>query len=162
MAEILSIISLVSFIVSGVCFVLAIFFWIKFGIPTVIGDLSGRTARKSIAKMRESNERTGNKTYKPSTVNANRGKITDTITNPVKTEKNKKKTETVDRNHPETGLLNTNKAELVLDIEATGLLNEDEETALLNNLQVNEPRKFGGVKLNLLDDVMLIHTDEVI
>ncbi|MEE1057350.1 MAG: hypothetical protein UH239_08905 [Acutalibacteraceae bacterium] len=162
MAEILSIISLVSFIVSGVCFVLAIFFWIKFGIPTVIGDLSGRTARKSIAKMRESNERTGNKIYKPSNVNANRGKITDTITNPVKTETIKKKTETVDRNHPETGLLNTNKAELVLDIEATGLLNEDEETALLNNLQVNEPRKFGGVKLNLLDDVMLIHTDEVI
>lgn len=162
MAEILSIISLVSFIVSGVCFVLAIFFWIKFGIPTVIGDLSGRTARKSIAKMRERNEKTGNKTYKPSTVNANRGKITDTITNPVKTERIKKKTETVDRNHPETGLLNTNKAELVLDIEATGLLNEDEETALLNNLQVNEPREFGGVKLNLLDDVMLIHTDEVI
>ena len=48
MAETLSILSIVSFAVAGASFMLAVFFWFFFKIPTVIGDLSGRTARKSI------------------------------------------------------------------------------------------------------------------
>lgn len=159
MAEILSILSLVSFIISGLCFVLAIFFFIKFGIPTVIGDLTGRTARKSIAKMRESNKKSGNKSYKPSTANVNRGKITDTMPDSGKIDKNNKASE---NEHPETGLLNTNKAELNENIEATGLLNEDEETSLLEHSKHNEVKKVGGINLNMLDEVMLIHTNEVI
>lgn len=162
MAEILSIISLISFIVSGLCFVLAIFFFVKFGIPTVIGDLTGRTARKSIAKMRESNEKSGNKSYKPSTANINRGKITDTMPNSGKKINNKKISKSNENEQPETELLNTNKAELNENIESTGLLNEDDETALLELSEANETEKVGKIKLNMLDDVVLIHTDEVI
>lgn len=162
MAEILSIISLISFIVSGLCFVLAIFFFVKFGIPTVIGDLTGRTARKSIAKMRESNEKSGNKSYKPSTANINRGKITDTMPDSGKKINNKKISKSNENEQPETGLLNTNKAELNENIESTGLLNEDDETALLELSEANETEKVGKIKLNMLDDVVLIHTDEVI
>lgn len=57
MADTLSVISLVSFIVSGICFLLAVFFWFKFRILTIIGDLSGRTAQKSIERMRSYNEK---------------------------------------------------------------------------------------------------------
>ncbi len=48
MAETLSNISTISFIAVLVFTVLAIVQWFFFKIPTVIGDLSGRNAKKSI------------------------------------------------------------------------------------------------------------------
>ena len=54
MAETLSMLSIISFIVAGVALAVAIFLWIFFKIPRVIGDLSGRNARKSIASVRAS------------------------------------------------------------------------------------------------------------
>lgn len=65
-AEILSLISTISFVIAAISFALAVFFWFSFKIPSVIGDLSGRTAKKSIARMRASNERAGGQGYKPS------------------------------------------------------------------------------------------------
>ena len=59
MAEGLFLISRISFIGAGICLVLAVFLWFRLGIPAVFGELSGRTARKSIAKMRENNKRSG-------------------------------------------------------------------------------------------------------
>ena len=55
MAETLSLISLISFLAAGVFAVLAVVLWFVFHIPTVAGELSGRTARKSIERMRKSN-----------------------------------------------------------------------------------------------------------
>ena len=49
-------------------------------IPNVIGDLSGRNARKSIERMRKSNENTGRKSYRSSAVNAARSKLTEAMT----------------------------------------------------------------------------------
>lgn len=57
MAQTLQTLSVISFAVAGVCLALAIFFGFLFKIPGVIGDLSGRTARKSIAKLRAANEK---------------------------------------------------------------------------------------------------------
>lgn len=48
-------------------------------IPKVIGDLTGRNARKAIEKIRQENEQTGDKTYKSSAVNMERGKLTEKI-----------------------------------------------------------------------------------
>ena len=59
MAETLSMLSIISFIVAGVALAVAIFLWIFFKIPRVIGDLSGRNARKSIARVRASYEKSG-------------------------------------------------------------------------------------------------------
>ena len=79
MADILSTASYVCFALAGLCFVLAVFFWFKHKIPSVIGDLSGKTARKSIERMRASNEKSGDKSFKPSYINAERGKLTETM-----------------------------------------------------------------------------------
>ena len=171
-AEILSLVSLISYIVAGVCLVLAVFFWFFFKIPVIIGDLSGRTAKKSIEKMRQSNEQSGHKTYRSSVTNAARGKITDTMPG---SEKLKKTTaETVKpaaptNAQPETGVLNENRAEVVyseetaaLNVEeATTLLVSAEETTALNVEQVPVKRA-GGKKLTMINEVMLISTDEVI
>ena len=68
-----------TFIHNLIIFVLAVFFWFKHKIPSVIGDLSGKTARKSIERMRASNEKSGDKSFKPSYINAERGKLTETM-----------------------------------------------------------------------------------
>lgn len=170
MAETLSIISIVSFVLSGICLVLAVFAWFYFEIPTIIGDLSGRTARKSIAQMREFNEKSGNKSYKPSGANVERGKLTDTMQHSRKLKNNKKK-ETASDEIPETGLLDENKAQsvdageqtaLLVDEQATGLLAGENETELLGVAPAPKVKRTGGKQITLLEEVVLIHTDEVI
>lgn len=78
--ETIQLLSLVAFIVAGFLFLLAIALFFLFNIPKVFGEVSGSTARKAIESIRQQNEQTGNKAYRPSPVNAERGKITDRIT----------------------------------------------------------------------------------
>lgn len=164
MAETLQLLSIISFAVAAACLALAVFLWFFFRIPDVIGDLSGRTARKSIAKMRAANEKSGSKSYKESKANAERGKLTGTMPGIQG-----KKTDNLDENKPETGLLNENKAEGleseatgVLESETTGLLVDDEATAPLSMPEQKPKAKIGGKKLKMIEEVILIHTDEVI
>lgn len=166
MAETLSTLSIISFIIACVCLVLSVFLWIFFKIPTVIGDLSGRNARKSIAMMRAANEKSGSKSYKASKTNAERGKLTGTMQHSKKL----KQKQGASDDRPDTGLLNDNRADEDLS-EATGML-ESETTRLLVDENATAPldkpivkqaiKREGGVKLKMLDEVLLIHTDEVI
>lgn len=64
---------------SGIFFVAAVVIFFVLGIPAVIGDLSGRTARRAIEDIRNRNESTGEKAYKSSAANINRGKLTQKI-----------------------------------------------------------------------------------
>lgn len=172
MAETLSTLSIISFAIAGVCLVLAAFFWFFFKIPIVIGDLTGRTARKSIAKMRATNERNGVKGYKESKTNAARGKVTGTISDTEKQKKNRSADQ-----RPETGLLAENQEKRfvseetgmlvdesteLLDSGPTELLIDEEATALLDNPVPKQERRIGGKELMMIDEVMLIHTDEIL
>lgn len=161
MADTLSIISLVSFIVAGVCLALAIFFWISFRIPKVIGDLSGRTARKSIAKMRTSNEESGNKSYRPSVTNVSRGKLTDTMPESSKLQSQDTDPLSEEIGTGETGVLAENRASTNNYGDSTVLLDNSEETDLLANIAA-PARKGGGKKLTMLDEDIQVHTEEVI
>lgn len=164
MAETLQLLSIISFAVAAACFVLAIFLWFFFKIPDVIGDLSGRTARKSIARMRAENEKSGAKSYRESRTNAERGKLTGTMPGI-----RKKKTVRLNDEQPETGLLNGNKAEEfeseatgLLESETTGLLVDDETTAPLNKPEEKLKVRSGGKRLEIIEEVILIHTEETI
>ncbi len=171
MAQTLQTLSIISFAVAGVCLILAIFFWFFFKIPTVIGDLSGRTAKKSIAKMRAANEKTGVKAYKESKTNAERGKLTGTMPDSSKLKK-----QVSDDGKPETSLLAENQADGleseatgvldeatgILGSETTGLLVDENATAPLDTPAHKYPARTGGKKLEILDEVMLVHTEEVI
>lgn len=66
-------------ILTAILFVVSVILFIVLKIPDVIGDLSGATARKAIENIRNQNESTGEKTYKSSYVNRERGKLTDKI-----------------------------------------------------------------------------------
>ena len=167
-AELLSTISLISYIVAGIALVAAIFVWFYFKIPSVIGDLSGRTAKKSIEKMRQSNDRTGVKSYRASAVNMERGKLTETMQQ-NKQVKQPAKPQPVVNDRPQTGLLKENVSDAVLSqatealdsTATTSLLNDTEGTVALDveNVSVRRP---GGKTLTMIDEVMLIHTNEVI
>ena len=173
MAQTLQTLSVISFVIAGACLVLAVFFWLFFKIPTVIGDLSGRTAKKSIAKMRAANEKTGTKSYKESRINAERGKLTGTIPNSGKPNKSQR---TPHDGKPETGLLTENKADgfeseatgmldeatSILGSETTGLLVDDNATAPLASLPRKFPAHSSGKQLEMIEEVMLVHTKEVI
>ena len=172
MAETLSLLSIIAFIVAGVCLILAIFLWVVLRIPTVIGDLSGRTARKSIARIRATNEKSGNKKYNESKVNVSRGKLTGTMPDVEKKSRPvtpppqvKPKVDST----PETQLLGENKVTGyeteetgMLESDATGLLTGENETALLGMPEQKTVEPMPGKQLTMLDNVMLIHTDEVI
>lgn len=179
MAETLMIISTVSFVLSAICLVLAIFFWIQFKIPTVIGDLSGRNAKKTIERIRANNEKSGYKSFRPSTANMKRGKLTEAIDEaelaPSETEKKAVQRTNVaakapnsNDSRPETGLLSENAVDVNELSEETGYLQEMEETERLETEVpetevLEEPANLtGGKKLTMMDEVMLIHTDEVI
>ena len=166
MAETLSTLSIISFIVAGACLVFSIFLWIFFKTPTVIGDLSGRNARKSIARMRAANEKSGSKSYKESKINAERGKLTDTMQHSKKL----KREQGVSDERPDTGLLNENRADEpstdttgILGSGTTELLIDENATAPLDDPVKQKPiKREGGIKLQMLDEVLFIHTDEVI
>lgn len=177
-AEILSLISTISFGIAAISFALAIFLWFRFKIPSVIGDLSGRTAKQSIARMRASNERAGGQGYKPSAANVSRGKLTDTMQHSRKLtadstrkpQAESKKGTAAEDLMPETGLLATNKAKaagggqtaLLEGEESTGQLVDKNATSSLHEEPKAPVKRTGGKKLTMLDEVMLIHTDEVI
>ena len=64
---------------SGAMLIVSILLFIILKIPRVIGDLTGATARKAIENIRNQNESSGDKIYKSSAVNRERGKLTDKI-----------------------------------------------------------------------------------
>lgn len=65
---------------SIVMLAVSIILFITFKIPKVLGDITGITAKKAVNVIREQNKQSGDKVYKPSSVNAARGKITDKMT----------------------------------------------------------------------------------
>ncbi len=67
-------------VLAGVFLVISAILFVVLKIPRVVGDLSGATAKKAIQSIREQNERSGNKVYKSSKVNMERGKLTEKIT----------------------------------------------------------------------------------
>ncbi len=166
MAQTLSTLSIISFVIAGVSLAAAILFWFFFKIPAVIGDLSGKTAKKSIAKMRAANEKTGNKSYRSSETNVGRGKLTETMDFADKGKaaggrpapKIHKPTVAAPA---ETSLLDENKA--VYAGAETELLGADaDETVLLAETPVQSAARVGGVQLTVVEIVEFIHTNEVI
>lgn len=165
MAETLFTLSIISFVIAGVCFAIAVFFWFFFKIPVIISDLSGRTAKKSIAILRAENEK--NNQSKNKTV---RKKGTGLISEKLKKQENDSLL------RPETGLLDENKVVSyentetglleygteLLDSEQTGLLEDDMATAPHEVKQSQVKRRKDGKELEIIEEIMMIHTDETI
>lgn len=77
--ELLQTISLISYIIAGVFFLIAIALFFLLDIKKVIGEVSGATERKAIESIRLQNETDNEKTYKSNVINAERSRLTDKI-----------------------------------------------------------------------------------
>ena len=66
-------------VLAGVMLLLSVLLFFLLKIPHVLGDLTGANARRAIENIRNQNESSGDKVYKTSPVNRERGKITDKI-----------------------------------------------------------------------------------
>ncbi len=76
MADTLELLSRIFYAAASAAFLAAVVLWFRLKIPQTISDLTGRSARKSIAEVRARNEGGGVKSYRPSKVNLARGKLT--------------------------------------------------------------------------------------
>ena len=153
MAEMLSNASFISYIAAIIFLVSAVIVWFVFKIPMVIGDLSGRNARKSIEQLRKNNEKNGNKPYRSSAVNAARGKITETIKGAECAE--------ADANY-ETGILSGNHAD-TYDQGTTGsLLEENETQPLERSSRIAFTKRSGEIEIKLIEEIIMVHTEEII
>lgn len=86
--ELLQTLSTVSLILAAILFLVGVALFFLLDIKRVIGDVSGYTARKAIENIRQQNEVSGDKAYKPSPVNRARGKVTDKISQSGQIQKN--------------------------------------------------------------------------
>ena len=75
------IIAIVGFSLAGIALIAAVIMFIKMNIPAIIGDLTGKTVAREIKAMRESNASTGDKRFRPSAVNLERGTLTEKVAN---------------------------------------------------------------------------------
>ena len=170
MAETLTLISTILYIVAGVSLFVSILLFFIFKIPSVISDLTGRTAKKSVEKMRSKNIKKSSGSY----ASASKGR--DDLKSQQKkikksAEKKPAEKKKVDKSgFVETGLLKENKASKAPVAKETELLSSNETVALNSNETValdanavdDRIEKKPGVKLTMLDDVTITDTDEVI
>ena len=138
-ADLLSTISNVFFGLAGLFFILSAVSWFVFKIPSVISDLSGRNIKKAISEIRRTNEGTGIKVYKTSKANALRTKLTE--------EMQKVDTDTVEE------LVAATKMEIG---EETEFLDKDIEK--IHTIEKNQKE----INIEMLEDVMIVHTSDVI
>lgn len=73
------IIAIVGFSLSGVALIAAVILFIKLNVPSIIGDLTGRTVAREIKAMREINKSSGDKRFRSSAVNVGRGTLTEKV-----------------------------------------------------------------------------------
>lgn len=78
-ANVWFIIAIVGFSLSAVAFIIALILFFRLKILDVIGDLSGRTVAREIRAMRDQNASSGDKRFRPSRVNMERGKLTEKV-----------------------------------------------------------------------------------
>ena len=159
MADLIEKLSIIAFVAAGCCLLLTILIWFRFRILSVINDLSGKTAKRAIAQIRENNLRTGNKAYHPGIVNLNRGPLTTPMPEVSATPTEKLPDDQVGKPVPETILYQeAGKTQILLASEAergTTVLNQD-----VNNIADTSERP--KVELTILEQVVMIHTNEEI
>lgn len=157
MVETIKLLSTTFFAAAAVFLLLSIFLFFKFKIITIVNDLSGRTARKAIAQIRDNNLKSGEKPFRSSSVNINRGKLTEPI--PDITTRKTDKLEGV------SAPLENAETTIFREDGTTELLVSDENTTVLAGTDMavnNEPIQRPRIAVQILNKVVLIHTDEAI
>lgn len=169
-------------ILAGILLLVTVLLFVVLKIPTVIGDLTGATAKKAIENIRNQNEVSGDKTYKSSQVNSERGKLTDKISmsgnlirngsgvigGAMATEKIGTQQLPVQPQADETTVLGTNETTVLgMGGNETTVLNvsSGETDVLSMNSGAGETTVLESMQPDIFEieyEITYIHTDEVI
>lgn len=189
--DIYRLIFIVGAIACAVMFVVSVILFITLKIPNVIGDLTGRNAKKAIENIRKQNEASGGKGYKTSAVNLERGRLTDKMTpsgnlqkrgitsgfgvhtekiSTMKLEQQASVGMDTDNESNETMVLEQNYSNETTVLnqnysnETTVLSQQDvgETTVLSSNMPQNPSDTTVLNQFMVLEDITFIHTDEII
>lgn len=136
----LEVISIIGFCLAGVSFVISAYLFFSSNINAVIGDLSGKTAQKQIEAIRKQNAESGDKRYRPSMLNTNRGKTTEKVLKTGKLKTNDKKGISKGLNRygeNDTNLQKLKNDKQIEEIKANQFIINDDITELL--YEQNEP-----------------------
>lgn len=181
MADTLSTLSLVAFVLAGVFFAVAIVLFIVLRIPRVIDYFTNRSAKRSVKQMvSSSGSPSKSVSFNTSTVNRTRGRLTEQVdAKPAtkrKTGKLRKGAATAPEeceDRPETGLLSDNKDQSTHPEpteEATEILAPETEsldefadsyaTSVLPETIERAAGNRSGIEMTLLEEILYIHTQE--
>ncbi len=163
MAQIYQMISYAGFILTAVFLVVSLVLWLKFGIRKIIGDLSGRAAKKSIDRMRKSNEESWKKSYRPMPVAMQRGTITNEMDGEITVRDVESAAES--RKDSETGTAPMTDAGSAASGRETMSMQEPpvmpgEQTEILNGETERLTKTAPVVAFAMVQDIVLIHTEE--
>lgn len=153
--EIYRYIFLGSAVLACIMLIVSILIFVLLKIPVVIGDLSGANARKAINKIRSQNENSGDKTYKSSLINKERGKLTDKISASGKIVKN-----TTGNTYGAMATDKLDTQELIGGSE-TAVLNSN-NTATLETVVLSDNIINNFTTFEIEYDITYIHTNEII
>ena len=165
--------SLGAAIACAIMVVVSVVLFFMLQIPKVIGDLTGRTARKAIEDIRKQNEQSGDKVYRSSSVNLRRGKLTDKITHSGRIET---KHTTPFGTGAITEKISTQRLPGTEVSSETVVLNEGNETTVLSQIPESAPVPSICTETTVLQqreeendssfvieyEITFIHTNEVI
>lgn len=179
MAGTLSSLSVVAFVLAGVFFAAAIVLFVVLKIPKVIDYFTNRSAKKSVKQMVSTSGASSKiPSFQTSAGNKARGKLTEQVEvapppkrKTAKLQNGPKPQPSGGTERPETGLLSEKDShtayldpteELVVDLASeTESLDEYATSVLPETIEKvagNRPR----IEMTKIDEVALIHTDEVI
>lgn len=144
-----------SAVLTCIMLIVSILIFVLLKIPVVIGDLSGANARKAINKIRSQNENSGDKTYKSSLINKERGKLTDKISASGKIVKN-----TTGNTYGAMATDKLDTQELIGGSE-TAVLNSN-NTATLETVVLSDNIINNFTTFEIEYDITYIHTNEII
>lgn len=164
-AQTYQMISYVGFVLAAVLLVVSILLWVRLGIWKIIGDLSGRTAKKSIEQIRKKNEESGKKSFRPTPAAMKRGTITDQITEDSRPPGPEDATVSLSRaEEGTTPLADRDSAAAAADRSGTRSGREPTSdgaaTELLSWETAPLTETAAAVAFHVIQDIVIIHTDE--
>ncbi len=129
------IIAVIGFSFAGIFLITAIFMFIKMNIPAILGDLSGKTVAREIKAMRESNASSGDKRFRPSAVNRERGTLTESVSVSAEAQKAMHASKRLDNT---SGASYTPTPSYSIGGEATDVLSDSNATEVLTDANATE------------------------
>ena len=157
-------ISTISFALAILFFAISLIFFLRFDIWRVIGELSGRTAKKSIERIKASGEAASAKNKQGLPVFFSKGRISEALSNLGSNKKAQGSSKELADNKKAVYTGGTNITEDLPYEYSTEILQEslEEEGAGTELLASEEESSRLPVEIKVLEEVTIIHTQDVI